>query len=567
MHQIEEGKSSQAVIYLRVSTEEQVENYSLETQLDICVKEAERRGLGVLKVFREEGRSAKTIKGRPTLIEMLEFCRKNKKDVRAIIVYRLDRLSRQTADYLAIRKKLAEVDIVLISATEPTGNTPTEKFIETMLAGFAQMDNDVRSERTKNGMRARFLAGLHTGTVPIGYLNQNGYIAKDPEKYSLMKEAWELMATGTKSLQAMADFLNEKGLREQRKGHKEYPIRPQTLNNIFRNKFYVGKLVSRKYGDEAQGQHTPMITEAQFYQVQAALDGRNRNLAPALARRNFDSTEFPLRRLVKCSVCGHSLTAGWSKGKLKRYAYYCCQKRCKGSHSIAKEKLHEETATELQAVSLRPKTIELLNAFLRRTYYLRTGSLQKKREKADEDLKKYYELRQALVEKNLSGVYSDSIFKEQNKMLEDKIKTVQIAKNDSVIEKYSLAAITEFIATKFKDLNETYENGSLEEKRTLLCSIFPSGLQYRYPGYSNTPKSPFYQAILELQENNIQFGAPEGIRTPGLLIRSQSLYPLSYGRMRALGQSGTRSSIEYPLSYGRLCVFYWNIRFIAPFRE
>src|SRR6266536_5144766 len=196
-----------AVVYLRVSTEEQVDNYSLDTQADLCRKEAERRGLQVTEIFREEGRSAKTIRERPTLIEMLDYCRKHKSEVGAVIVYRLDRISRQTADYLAIRKKLAECNITLISASEPTGDTPTERFIETMLAGFAQMDNDVRGERSRNGMRARFMSGLHNGSLPLGYLRQNGYAVKDPETFSAVKAAWELMETGTKSLSEMAKFL------------------------------------------------------------------------------------------------------------------------------------------------------------------------------------------------------------------------------------------------------------------------------------------------------------------------------------------------------------------------
>jgi len=112
-----------AVLYLRVSTEEQVDNYSLETQENICKKEAERKNFEIMQIFREEGRSAKTIIGRPALVEMLEFCRKNKREISTVIIYRLDRISRQTADYLAIRRKLAECDITLVSATEPTGNS------------------------------------------------------------------------------------------------------------------------------------------------------------------------------------------------------------------------------------------------------------------------------------------------------------------------------------------------------------------------------------------------------------------------------------------------------------
>ncbi len=206
--------SKNAIIYLRVSTEEQVENYSLDTQERICKQEAERRGLDIVQIFREEGRSAKTITGRPILIESLEYCRKNKRNLGAFLVYRLDRLSRQTSDYLSIRRKLVECEIALISASEPTGNSPTERFVETMLASFAQMDNDVRSERTKNGLRARFLAGLISGTVPLGYKNENGYTVKDPSTWDNVKKAWDLMSTGSKTLSEMANLLNDWGVKQ-----------------------------------------------------------------------------------------------------------------------------------------------------------------------------------------------------------------------------------------------------------------------------------------------------------------------------------------------------------------
>src|SRR3989344_3833055 len=176
------SKPKKAVVYLRVSTEEQVDNFSLGTQEELCKKKALTDGYEIIETFREEGKSAKTITGRPELVRMLEYCRKNKKSISAVLVYRVDRLSRLASDYLAIRKKLNDCDIMLISVSEPTGNSPTEKLMETIFAGIAQLDNDVRSERTSNGMRARFLSGLHTGIPPLGYRNENGYIVRYPEE-------------------------------------------------------------------------------------------------------------------------------------------------------------------------------------------------------------------------------------------------------------------------------------------------------------------------------------------------------------------------------------------------
>jgi site-specific DNA recombinase len=512
-----EQRSDKAIVYIRVSTEEQVENYSLGTQEDICRKEAEKRGLTVVQVFREEGRSAKTISGRPTLIEMLEYCRKHKREIGSVIVYRLDRVSRQTSDYLAIRRKLAECEIKLISATEPTGNSPTEKFVETMLAGFAQMDNDIRSERAKNGLRARFQAGL-TSYVTMGYLNQNGYITKD-KTFDKLQASWHLFATGTKTLRDIADILTKDGVGQRHKGGR---MLPQQVNRMFRNKFYAGFVVSKKYGQEVRGQHPPMVTEELFYKVQAILDGRNHNISRPLAKRHRDNPNFPLRRIVKCKICGTSFTGGKSKGKREYYGYYFCPHRCKDSN-VTNEKITEDTIDYLSHISLTENTAKLLNAFLRRTYFQRAKELQKRREEADSELKKQYELRQALIEKNLSGIYSDEIFKEQNGMIEEKITSIQFSKNDALLDKYSLEPITEFVETKLTHLPKTFEQSmkkdpepDLGQIRMLLCSIFPSGMPYGRNGYSNTEISPFYRAILDLQPKNpelVSLGGEGGIRT------------------------------------------------------
>ncbi len=496
-----------AILYLRVSTEEQVDNYSLNTQSEICIKEVERRGLKLVETFREEGRSAKTIRDRPTLIELLEYCRKHKKEIKAVVVYRLDRISRVTADYLAIRKRLAELDITLISASEPTGDGPTERFIETLFAGYAQLDNDIRGERSRNGMKARFLNGLYNGSPPLGYLSESGFAVKNPESFSAIQAAWELMATGTKSLREMAVILNNQGIVDRRKGYKDSPIRAQTLSGIFRNKFYAGKIVSKKYGAEVQGQHVPMVSEETFYTVQAILDGRNRNAAPKLTRRNMENEVFPLKRIIQCNNCKHSFSGAWSKGKNKKYAYYFCAKRC--SSSVAIKEIETTTDKLLAKITLNDQAVKLINAYLRRTYYLRLDALKQKRDRADIALKEAYTTRQQLIDKNLSGVSSDEIFKEQNLVLEEKIKSIQAAKNDTVIEKYNLEAISKFIQDKFMHLADAYSTSDVALKRLLMCSLFPNGLLWGYPGYVNTQISPFYRSFMYLRGPKVQIGADE----------------------------------------------------------
>ena len=178
-------------------------------------------------------------------------------------------------------------------------------------------------------------------------------------------------------------------------------------------------------------------------------------------------------------------------------------------------------------ISLTEKTAKLFNAFLRRTYFNRAKTLQKRREQADDELKKSYETRQALIEKNLSGIYSDEIFKEQNNMLEEKIKSIKFTKNDELLDKYNLAPITKFVETKLTDLPKTFESSmkkdpepDLGQIRMLLCSIFPSGMPYGRNGYSNTQISPFFRAILDLQPKNsnlVSFGGLDALPFEHLL--------------------------------------------------
>lgn len=121
------------------------------------------------------------------------------------------------------------------------------------------------------------------------------------------------------------------------------------------------------------------------------------------------------------------------------------------------------------------------------------------------------------MEKNVSGTYSDEIFKEQNKIVEEKIRALQIAKNDDLLLKYNLEAITKFIKNKLGNLTQTYIDSTLEQKRILLCSIYPSGMHWGENGYSNTQISKFYRSILGIQTDCIPFGSLNALPIEHLL--------------------------------------------------
>lgn len=81
------------------------------------------------------------------------------------------------------------------------------------------------------------------------------------------------------------------------------------------NPFYAGWILSG--GDRYQGAHTPLIEESLFQEVQDRLNSKS---VPPVSQNE----DFPLRRFVKCAVCGKPITAGWAKGRKEHYARYRC---------------------------------------------------------------------------------------------------------------------------------------------------------------------------------------------------------------------------------------------------
>src|SRR5215467_6450247 len=118
------------IIYVRVSHSDQVLGTSLDDQEERCRKYCDENRIDVVRVFREEGESAKTA-DRKMLLEAMEYCRKHKGTIDAFVVWKVDRFARNTEDHFGVRRVLLDYGARLRSVTEPIGNDPAEKLFET----------------------------------------------------------------------------------------------------------------------------------------------------------------------------------------------------------------------------------------------------------------------------------------------------------------------------------------------------------------------------------------------------------------------------------------------------
>lgn len=488
-----------AYAYLRVSSEEQVTNFSLDNQQDYCLRESNRQGYELAKIYREEGVSAKTL-NRPELLQMLEACRINQKEISAIFIYKIDRISRDTYDFLAIKRRLAQYGIRIISVTEPVEDSPTGEFLETLLAASAKLDNATKSLRTKDGLRKRLEAGYPNGKSPVGYINttcdEKQVVDPDPEQFELVKKAWEEMDLGIYTLETIVPVMQKLGIKIRYGGRKIPITRSQQTHRIFRDKFYAGFVISKQYVIDKVGKHIPMISESLFYHVQAILDGRSHTSGIKYHRQNED---FPLRSDAICGKCNSLMTAAWCKGRSSRYPYYYCS-ACRPAKSLLKKDFEKEFLSFMQLTKPKKELVALFSAMVREKWEKRYSHLTESQKKVDGDLEALHEVRKRLGQKHLQGIYSDEMFQEQLQLIEDQILVKKTIKSEAILQEVDIDILVNFMNNFLWNIDKAWAGGTIEERKLLTGSIYPKKIIYGYPGFRTTQLGRSFKLIKQFED-------------------------------------------------------------------
>lgn len=180
-----------AIIYIRVSSDEQVKHgFSIEHQKKICTEFAIKNGYKVVKIFVDEGKSAKNL-DRPEIQELMSYCSKKKNNVQAVIIWRLDRISRNNTDYHGVlRPLLAKKGIRLLSATEPNTETMEGELMRNIGMSFAEYERKLIGARTLGGLRQKASQGEYPHKAPIGYKNIS---REDGSKTIIIDKIWPFM--------------------------------------------------------------------------------------------------------------------------------------------------------------------------------------------------------------------------------------------------------------------------------------------------------------------------------------------------------------------------------------
>ncbi|MCK4437371.1 recombinase family protein [bacterium] len=425
-------------IYIRVSTEDQVkEGYSLEVQRECLKSFAKREGFEIFRAYQDDGISGYSTE-RPALKELLKDAEQKKFDL--VLVYKIDRFSRNLKDLLNLVDKLSSYGVGFKSATEPFDTTTSAgKLMFQQLGSFAEFERNRIAERVFPGMIKGVQQGNWQGArySPYGYrYNKTEKLLEiDEEEANVVKIIYTMCLAG-KSICSITEYLTKKKYRN-RKGNI---FTTKLIGDILKNRIYAGKLVwNRHHYDKtkktkkgyayiknspdkiiiAQGKHKPMISEEDFELAQEKLKIRRIEIKKKAG-------DYPLSGILYCAKCNHkylgrSAISNHRTGAKKRWyrcsAYQTSFIRCKNK-GIKSLEIESEVAEILETLlkNDKLKTSRWTN-MTAANFPVFAESAKTDLEKVKNRLKTNLEKQSKLTDAYLESLLSEELYKQKNEGL------------------------------------------------------------------------------------------------------------------------------------------------------
>ena len=496
---------NKAVIYIRVSTQEQVENLSLETQEERCRELCNRKAWPVIHVFREEGQSAKTTR-RDQFQRMLRFCKEPKNGVGHIVVYDLSRFARNMLDQLSTEQELLKDGVRVESVLEPTEDTAVGRWARNMKAVTNQYDNELRSERTIAGMTQAAKLGRFPFKAPLGYLNKGGRrghnLMPDPNTAPLITKAFELFATGSFSKTEVLKQMNSLGL----KTNKDRPLPMQTFQKILTNPLYAGWVCIPKWGLKYEGLFEPLVTQRVFDAVQDVLQGRKAVV------KAYNNPEFPLRMFVRCGICGDRITGGFStsKNKKNKHPYYRCRRSGCSLRNIRRDELEAEFLRLIKRLTPEPKLVDELIAVVLNEWNRRQGDAEAACEVVHQRLAKARDRKNKLIDLRLDGEIDERTYREQDEHLTAEIDAAESKLRETESDVLDLEDVLAFARKIVTSPARLWLESSIDQRQKLQLTFFPDGLTFDREKFGTPASSLFFSLLGGISEDQSLLASPTG---------------------------------------------------------
>lgn len=335
-------------LYTRVSTEMQVDGYSLDAQKDKLTKYAEFQDMQIVGEYSDEGKSGKNTEGRPQFTQMLKDIENGKDDVNYVLVFKLSRFGRNAADVLSSLQLMEDFNVHLIAVEDGIDSSKDSgKLMITVLSAVAEIERDNILVQTMEGRKQKAREGKwNGGAAPYGYRLVDGKLIVDEEEAKIVRLIYDKFINTSMSANGIAQYLNEQGYKKT--------IRDNFRIEQFASHFIVRILDSPIYcGDLSYGK---TVTEKipgkrnQYHRIKAQTYNIHKGIQEAIIskedwlkaqqKRKLHNTRNAkqyglnhasiLSGIVKCPICGAGMYGNVNRkhkkdGSVSDYWYYACK--------------------------------------------------------------------------------------------------------------------------------------------------------------------------------------------------------------------------------------------------
>lgn len=359
--------------YCRVSSVNQVDNFSIPAQKAAIRDYCERNNFELIHFYEDRGISGATM-SRPALSKLLNDLENNIYD--KVVVWSISRLSRNNADILQIVQRFETAGKAFHSISDNLGdNSASGKLLMNIFGALGEYERGMLIENVKSGLNQRARDGLHTGAPVLGYDRENnsqrGLVINEAEA-QIVKKIFKLYASG-KGYRSIANTLNKEGFTTKKGSAFGIPAVKYILNN----NLYIGQITYGRYLDwnksrrrnknespiESQGLHEAIIDKELWRKVQRRMKIATRQ------PRHYSNNSNLLTGIIKCPKCGSAMAISNTTNRLKdgtkkRVRYYSCsQFKSKGStvcsaNSIRADDIEQHIFTFIQEIMASPSLIQ-----------------------------------------------------------------------------------------------------------------------------------------------------------------------------------------------------------------
>lgn len=313
-----------AALYIRVSTQEQSKHgYSIGEQKERLKRFAEAKEYTIVNTYVDPGFSGTNL-NRPAMQKLMNDI--NNKNIDAVVIWKLDRLSRSQKDTLyLIEEVLNPNNVALVSMNESLdSSTPFGIAMVGMMSVFAQLEVSNIVERSKMGREARAKAGYYHGGgnfKPLGYDYVNGLLIINEYEAMVVQEVFKQFLDGNGTRKIIMNL------------HEKYPDEVSTrtrIKDVLKNPLYVGKVTFN--GIVYDGVHEPIIDQKMFDKAQELINGRKEYSKTGTEQKGL------LNGKLYCGVCGARYYRQVTGSKKYRYVKYACSSKNWSSPKLIKDR-------------------------------------------------------------------------------------------------------------------------------------------------------------------------------------------------------------------------------------